>query len=317
MPLSVECRPSDPALWRGRVDAEEAGDATRWHQHVRPWSPGAAAGVALVGFACDAGVRRNHGRPGAAGGPAAIRRALAGLAWHQRVPVWDAGDVVLGGDSDDLEGAQALLARTVARLAGEGHRVIVLGGGHEVAFGSFGGLAERFATPATTLGIVNVDAHFDLRAGGRGNSGTPFRQIAERCVADGRPFRYLCLGVNEDANTRALFDTAARLGGEWRLDVDMGSGQHGETLAQLDSFLRGVERVHLSIDLDALPAGTAPGVSAPAARGVALELVEAIASAVRASGKLVLADIAECNPALDLDSRTARVAARLVARLAR
>jgi formiminoglutamase len=36
---------------------------------------------------------------------------------------------------------------------------------------------------------------------------------------------------------------------------------------------------------------------------------------VRASGKLRAADIAECNPSLDQDKRTARAAARLAHRL--
>ncbi|MGE0355910.1 MAG: formimidoylglutamase [Burkholderiales bacterium] len=315
--MSFDLLPIDPAIWRGRVDATETGDATRWHQHVKPWLRGAPGGVALVGFACDLGVRRNHGRPGAAAGPEAIRRALAGLAWHQPQSVWDAGDVRVDEARDDLEDGQAFLAGTVADLLDEGHRVIALGGGHEIAFGTFAGLARHAGAKGETIGVVNVDAHFDLRAGPRGTSGTPFREIAEHCAASGRPFRYLCLGVNEDANTRALFDTARRLGAEWRLDTDMGFDRHEETRAQLARFLESVDRVHLSLDLDALPAAVAPGVSAPAARGVSLELVEAIVGDVAASGKLRLADIAELNPAFDVDGRTARVAARLVARIAR
>lgn len=314
--MSFELLPTDPAIWRGRVDPEEPGDATRWHERVKPWLRGAACGVGLVGFACDLGVRRNHGRPGAAAGPVAIRRALASLAWHQSMPVWDAGDVRVDEAGDDLEGGQAFLAGTVADLLDEGHRVVVLGGGHEVALASFTGLA-RHAGAAETIGVVNIDAHFDLRAGTRGNSGTPFREIAELCEAGERPFRYVCLGVNEDANTRALFETAKRLGAEWRLDVEMGSDGHAQTRAQLAEFVRGVDRVHLSIDLDALPAAVAPGVSAPAARGVSLELVESLVGVVMGSGKLALADIAELNPAFDIDGRTARVAARLAARLAR
>ncbi len=214
------------------------------------------------------------------------------------------------------KGGQAYLAGTVADLLDEGHRVVVLGGGHEVAFASFAGLA-RHAGAGEKIGVVNVDAHFDLRAGERGNSGTPFREIAELCAATGRAFRYLCLGVSEDANTRALFDTARRLGAEWRLDVDMGSDRYAEAREQLAQFVRSVDRVHLSIDLDALPAAVAPGVSAPAARGVMLELVESLVAVVMESGKLALADIAELNPAFDIDGRTARVAARLATRLAR
>jgi formiminoglutamase len=47
-----------------------------------------------------------------------------------------------------------------------------------------------------------------------------------------------------------------------------------------------------------------------------LDVVEPIADLIAVSGKLRLADIAELNPGRDIDQRTARVAARLLARLA-
>jgi len=79
--------------------------------------------------------------------------------------------------------------------------------------------------------------------------------------------------------------------------------------------LMAVDKVYLSIDLDVLPASVAPGVSAPAASGVALETIEDLINDVISSGKLALADIAELNPVLDRDDQTARVAARLAYRL--
>jgi len=68
----------------------------------------------------------------------------------------------------------------------------------------------------------------------------------------------------------------------------------------------------VTVDLDVLPGEKAPGVSSPAACGVPLPLVEALLLVVSRSGKLLAADIAELNPALDRDDLTARVAARLV-----
>ena len=50
---------------------------------------------------------------------------------------------------------------------------VVLGGGHETAYGSHLGLGPR-----PRLGVLNLDAHFDLREAERPTSGTPFRQIA-------------------------------------------------------------------------------------------------------------------------------------------
>jgi formiminoglutamase len=311
-------RTADPAAWTGRADLEEGPRAIRWHQAIRPLLDGAAPGMALLGFACDAGVARNHGRPGAADGPAALRRALANLAWRRVAPAWDAGDVVVEGDR--LEEGQAELALAVTRLLDAGHRPVVVGGGHEVAAGNFAGLAEHLARRAggraPVVGVVNLDAHLDLRAG-RASSGTPFRQIAEQCAARGWPFRYLCLGVDEGSNTEALFDTARRLGAGWRRDRAMTPSRLDEASAELAAFLATVERVHLTVDLDVLPAAVAPGVSAPAPRGVALEVIEALVDTVVASGKLALGEVAELNPRLDVDGRTARVAARLVEQLGR
>jgi len=311
-------RPADLALWTGRVDAEEGLRALRWHQAVRPLPGGAAPGLALLGFACDAGVARNHGRTGAAEGPAALRRALANLAWHRTAPAWDAGDVVVSDDR--LEDGQRELAEAVTRLLEAGHRPVVVGGGHEVAAGTFTGLADHLArgagSRAPVIGVVNLDAHLDLRAG-RASSGTPFRQIAEACAARRWPFRYLCLGVDQGSNTEALLDTARRLGASWRSDRALVPARLDEASAELAAFLATVERVHLTVDLDVLPAAVAPGVSAPAPRGVALEVVEALVDTVLASGKLALGEVAELNPRLDVDGRTARVAARLVEQLGR
>src|SRR5262245_23238451 len=128
----------DMSIWTGRVDAADGPDALRWHQMVKPLTPSAEPGVVLVGFACDEGVRRNGGRVGAKDGPRAIRAALANLAWHQSAPVYDAGDVRC--DDGDMEGAQSRLAEVVADAIRAGHWPLVLGGGHETAWGTFQGI---------------------------------------------------------------------------------------------------------------------------------------------------------------------------------
>ncbi|MGH8809557.1 MAG: formimidoylglutamase, partial [Noviherbaspirillum sp.] len=158
--------------------------------------------------------------------------------------------------------------------------------------------------------------HFDLRMADRASSGTPFRQIAEDCEARGWPFHYCCLGVSEFANTQALFERARALGVRWMRDEDMSIAQLDHVRATLSAFLSEVDHVYFTICLDVLPAGVAPGVSAPAPRGVPMDVVEPIVDMVAASGKLRVADIAELNPGRDIDARTARVAARLLARVA-
>ncbi|MGB7479404.1 MAG: formimidoylglutamase [Burkholderiaceae bacterium] len=314
--------PANMSQWHGRTDTADGELGRRWHQIIKPVNDTADAGIALLGFASDAGVARNHGRTGAREGPKELRAMLGNMPVHRCQTLFDAGDVVCvpDGHGDGLETAQQELSAELATLLRQGLTPITLGGGHEMAFGSFGGLAQFLAQqqPATVprIGIVNLDAHFDLRMAEQASSGTPFRQIAEDCARRGWDFNYCCLGVSNFANTEALFERARSLGVRWRLDEEMDCTQLPATLTALADFIDGVDHVYFTICLDVLPAAMAPGVSAPSARGVALEVVEPIVELVARSGKLRLADIAELNPAHDIDHRTARVAARLVARVA-
>src|SRR3546814_1100832 len=41
--------------WHGRVDSVDDPEAFRWHQVVRAVEPDSAAGIALIGFACEIG----------------------------------------------------------------------------------------------------------------------------------------------------------------------------------------------------------------------------------------------------------------------
>jgi len=299
------------AAWSGRTDPET--DSARWHQRIRALAEDSQPGLALLGFACDEGVRRNKGRVGAAGAPLAIRKLLANSAWHLTRPVYDSGD--LGCDDGDLDAAHARLAERVASLLDEGHFPLVLGGGHEVAFGSWSGL-NRHLVGQGRVGIINFDAHFDLRMKReQASSGTPFFQIAEQCTAQGTPFHYACLGVAETANTQALFARADVLGVWYVKDEAMSERSLPALLSGLDSFIAQCDHLYLTIDLDVLPGAVMPGVSAPAARGVELAIIEPLIAHIRASGKLRLADLAEYNPNLDQDNRSARVAARLVHQL--
>lgn len=309
--------------WCGRVDAIDGDAGRRWHQVVGPApAAGGARGVALLGFASDAGVQRNHGRVGAAAGPRALRKYLSNFAWHggPEDALYDAGDVTCR--EDGLESAQAAYAQRAAALLRAGHRVIGLGGGHEIAWASYQGIAAACAGEPRLrhLGVINFDAHFDLRQPeqpGRGSSGTPFLQIAEARAAAGLDFRYLCLGVSETANTPALFAQAARLGVDYVPDVDIGAAS---VETKLRDFVTSCEGIYLTFCLDVLPPAVAPGVGAPSGLGVPLHRALALLRMVRnectqapGGDKLVLADVAELSPCHDApDARTARTAARIV-----
>lgn len=307
---------SHETVWRGRCDAGEAGDTRRLFDIVAgPATPRTPGVPVLLGFCCDAGVVRNQGRPGAAGGPRELRRALAGVPAHGIGRLIDGGDIHCEGDA--LEPAQQRLGQAVAAELAVGAWPLVLGGGHEVAWGTWQGLRMHLDARGDRgrVLVVNLDAHFDLRGSRPGSSGTPFDQIAADCRQRGLPFDYACLGVSRLANTAALFARAHALGVRHVEDTDMQERHLDARLAELERWVADADHVYLSIDLDVLPAAVMPGVSAPAAYGVPLAVVEAIATLLRDSGKLRVADIAEFNPLYDRDGCGARVAARLCYRL--
>lgn len=306
-----------PSPWTGRHDNEETAAPerlARWHHRVLPWHPQAQSGVVLIGFAVDEGVRRNQGRTGAAAGPAALRQALANLPAPAVTALWDAGTVHC--EAQALEAAQAELSATVAQVRAQGALPLVLGGGHEMAWGTFGGLVREGRTPGRLL-VLNLDAHFDLRHATAPNSGTPFAQMHAWCASHDQGFHYTVLGISRFANTPALFDRAQATGTRWRLDEALQTpADWAQAQAELAHDLQACDAVYLTICLDVLSAAVAPGVSAPAALGVPLPFIEAVIEQVKASGKLIAADMAELNPAFDRDGQTARVGARLLARVA-
>ncbi|PQL75476.1 formimidoylglutamase, partial [Acinetobacter baumannii] len=97
---------------------------------------------------------------------------------HRPVSIVDLGTVTC--EYGNLEQAQSELAEQVANSLEHGLKPVVLGGGHEVAFGSFSGLFQyvQAHAPDKKIGIINFDAHFDLREAEHATSGTPFLQAA-------------------------------------------------------------------------------------------------------------------------------------------
>lgn len=302
---------SDAFVWHGRDDLED-GDL-RWRWHHKANQPNPDCGIALVGFASDLGVAANKGRIGARNGPDAIRTALANQAWHSVLDLTDAGTVTANAD---LPACQEEYAQLIARQLNQHAMVIGLGGGHEIAWGSYQGLRQSTGiSPDSRIGIINFDAHFDLRKPAPSpSSGTPFRQIAEHCNALQTPFHYCCLGVAETANTPALFEYAEQSGTQYLFDYQC-STDHAIRL--LEPFLENVDELYVTICLDALPASMAPGVSSPSPLGIdphfVIDLLHWLGSHQQQfKYKWRLTDVAEMNPEFDIDNRTAKLAARLI-----
>lgn len=269
---------------------------TRLGEIVRPGMPG-RPGVVLLGSPDDTGVHAVGGRPGAATGPVAFRQALQryGTAHDftsgtdlAALPLGDAGDApVTPGDS---AATHRQVSRRVAALLEEGHRVVCVGGGHDLTYAHIRPLPQP-------LRGVNVDAHPDVRAveGGTITSGSAYRLMYESREVEA----FWEVGLQPAVCSREHIEFLLQRGAEIVPLSGFSPGRFEEAVAGSH---------FVSFDLDAVAQAFAPGVSAPNPDGFTpRQVLEMARRAGRQPGVRVV-DIMELNPAYDVDGRTARLA---------
>ncbi|RHW39005.1 formimidoylglutamase [Neobacillus notoginsengisoli] len=301
--------------WQGRTDSQTDLLSFRYHQQIKLTKPSdlvtnvnATKVMSIIGFKCDEGVKRNKGRIGAAEAPDHIRLALAKLPWHlpAETEVLDAGDVKC--ESTQMEDAQQELGNAVTLLLEKGAFPIILGGGHETLYGHYIG-ARQHIGPEASLGIINIDAHFDMRPyEEETSSGTMFKQILDH----DRNCGYFVAGIQQQGNTRALFVEAKKHQVDYILEEDLSMPRLETVKQQLDEFMSRHDYAILTLCTDAINSAYAPGVSAPSPFGLEPKVVRALIRHIVSSGKILSFDISEVNPSLDENNKTVTVAAHLL-----
>lgn len=307
-------QPANPLLWQGRKDSL-AGE--RFFQQIALLLPEAIPRLerkhaVILGFASEAGILRNHGRPGAKSGPDKLKTQLAKLPFYSELPCLDLGNILC--ENDALESAQDSFAALIDTCHQAKHFTLGFGGGHEIAWAHFQGLASHYPR----LGIINFDAHFDLRPYGSGltaTSGTPFSQIAQFYEAHNQDFHYCCLGIQAHGNTPGLFEKARTLKVSYLTAEQINTSTMARQKRFLDAFVKQHEHIYLSLCMDVFASCFAPGVSAPQPLGLFPWQVLPLLKYLVQSGKVVGLDIAELSPPLDEGEKTANLAAMLVAEL--
>jgi arginase family enzyme len=164
------------------------------------------------------------------------------------------------------------------------------------------------------LGMINLDAHLDVRAPNPlRNSGTSFRMLIDEGSVRAESFVELGIQpyVNSERHLRWLTERGARI-------VTLDEVHAYGALQQIDAALQiataGVDAFYGTLDIDAVRASEAPGVSAPLPDGISgRELLE-IATALGRCPKTVALDVVEVNPRFDRDNATARLAAHAIVR---
>ncbi len=295
--------------WKGRKS--ESGKEY-WHEvvHLKDINQldFSEKSVALIGYACDEGVRRNLGREGTKNAPKAIREQLSKLAFHHKEKIIsDVGDIFC--TDNRLEYTQEKLSESIQFLLKKNIFPIVLGGGHDVAFPHVESILKA-SNKKLKIGIINFDAHFDLRpVGSSPNSGTPFYQLFQKY----REYvSYCVLGIQKASNPQSLFSIAEEENALFFSNFECTLSNFESITQQLFSFLEEHDKLYITIDMDGFSSAFAPGVSAPSPLGFAPDFVIKMLHYFFSTGKVISCDIAELNPSHDIDNTTAKLAARLV-----
>ena len=279
----------------------------------------AAPDVAIVGAPLDEGT---SSRPGARFGPRAIRMAptawSSDAAWsiqldtepYRHLKVVDAGDAPVVPTR--FERGLRVIHEKVFRVASAGATPVVLGGDHSITYPSAAAVA-RHVWPRT-VGVVHFDAHADTGSDQWGNlygHGEPMRRLIEERWVAGKNF--IQVGLRGYWPEKGIFDWMREQGLRWHTMVEI--EERGAEAVIADSIaeaLDGPECIYLSVDIDVVDPGMAPGTGTPESGGMlARELLQAVRQIV-GSVDLVGMDVVEVSPPYDNAEVTAILAHRTV-----
>ena len=279
--------------YSGRIDSSRP---ERFHQIVEPYTNEANSDV-IIGFMSDEGVRRNKGRIGAKEAPEKIREKLSSLSYTS--PIFDAGSVE---GTEDLEASQQTLGEAVSKLLSHDNFPVILGGGHETAYGHY--LGVRDAYKDKRIAVLNIDAHFDLRNEEK-SSGTMFYEM----LSEDDNIDYFVIGIQPFSNTKSLYENAEKFNVKyWTLE----ELRNDSYLSAIKTALEDYDYVFMTLCMDSIQQSYAPGTSAPAPNGFTAEEIIKTVKYFASLENLSSFDISEVSPPLDIDDRTSSLAALIV-----
>lgn len=308
--------PTSPSLFfKGRTGDPRLGEIVLPCTNTQQLSD---SSIVIMGSPDDLGVIANRGRPGAAGGPDAIRAALFKMTTafdirNVKIPdLWDCGNIQTTANLEDNHQAAKEASHDIAL---RGSTMIALGGGHDYAAPHYLGWAagvQKTAKGRLSFGLINVDPHLDVREleDGKANSGTPFRQILESKVLVGTNF--VEFGARLGRNAVSHFEYCRKNKVRIRLLDDLRT--EGSIIKafnrELGHITKTCTQVGLTIDMDSC--SELEGVSAAPVIGFSAWELCQFAYLAGGSPRVKFLELAEVAPALDPTGRAARIAAEVI-----
>jgi agmatinase len=271
--------------------------------------------VAIVGAPFDDMVTH---RPGARFGPRAIREAQYSVgslnSLQLGVEPFEVLNVVDAGDANIVparwERGHAMIYRKVHEVASTGAIPIILGGDHSITWPSASAVAE--VRRPGTIGIVHFDAHADTAPDTHGQlagHGSPMRRLIESGAVLGKNF--VQVGLRGYWPPVSVLEWMREQGLRCHFMTEIEErGAEAVVADAIGEALDGADSIYLSLDIDVVDPGLAPGTGTPEPGGMLsreiLRAVRQIAGAVELAGM----DIVEVSPPYDWAESTAMIANR-------
>lgn len=305
-------------LWQGRIDSEDQYDSFRWHQIIERLDLDNDIDIAssdlcfvFIGYQIDEGVRINKGRIGAADGPDKVRELLCNrpCSFSRQVHLYDGGNVQL---DTSVEAAQQYLSKLVKKCLDKNYFPIVIGGGHDVAYGTLSGVLAHSIPIEKSVASINFDAHFDMRDAKQSTSGTMFRQVYTDLSSRNLAFNHMTVGVQKSNNTMSLFKFASQIESPYILAGDFSHDRRADLYKTIHQFIAPSNHVYLTVCTDVFASPYAPGVSSPTPLGISPELFLVVLKDILSTNKVVAFDIAEIAPSLDTSNTTAMLGSLII-----
>ena len=274
-----------------------------------------AVDVAIIGAPFDDAV--SH-RPGTRFGPRAIREAqyTSGSIHSLQLDI-DAFEVLTVVDAGDanivpswIERGHAMIYRKVREVAETGAVPIILGGDHSITWPAATAVSE--VRRPGSIGIVHFDAHADTANdtfGVLASHGTPMRRLIESGAVKGKNFVQVGLrGYWPPAETFAWMQEQ---GLRWHFMREIEERGAEAVIAQaIDEALDGPDYIYLSLDIDVIDPGMAPGTGTPEPGGMLTREVLRAVRQIALATEVVAMDIVEVAPPYDHAETTAMAANR-------
>jgi arginase len=286
--------------------------------------------IRIIGAPMDLGADRR----GVDIGPSAIR--YANLSEHlQRLghTVRDQGNIMIPQPESHPVGNPHLkylepivkaaeeLSQIVSETLQAGEFPLILGGDHSIALGSISGVARQHRD----VGVIWVDAHGDFNTEDTTPSGNIHGMVLAALAGLGNQQLTHIDGWGPKLNKDTIVIVGVR-------DLDAGEQEllrthkiHVFTMSEIDEF--GISEImrravaiasqhnnpiHLSLDMDALDPGEAPGVGTAVRGGLSYREAHLAMELIAASQRLISMDVVEVNAILDRENATARLAVELI-----